>query len=97
MVIAHAGGKWFPTGPMLESCLATLLDLEHKQRRSLMLAGLDESSCAATRLSSRMAPAVRRRLEQEMDEVLGDRPVEVGDFEKLSYARAIAGDRKRGA
>lgn len=36
--------KWFPTGPMLESCLATLLDQEHEQRRSLMLAGLDESS-----------------------------------------------------
>ena len=34
-------------------------------------------------------PEVRERLEREADEVLGDRPIEASDFERLPYARAV--------
>ncbi len=34
-------------------------------------------------------PAARKRLEQEVDAVLGDRPIEPGDLEKLPYTRAV--------
>ena len=34
-------------------------------------------------------PAVRERLEREVDEVLGGRPIVAGDFDRLPYARAV--------
>ena len=34
-------------------------------------------------------PAVRERLEEEADGVLGDRPATAADFERLPYARAV--------
>ena len=35
-------------------------------------------------------PAVRERLEKEVDEVLGDRPITGADFDKLPYTRSVA-------
>lgn len=34
-------------------------------------------------------PEVRRRLQEEVDEVIGYRPIRVGDYDKLRYATAI--------
>lgn len=34
-------------------------------------------------------PEVRKRLEQEVDDVLGDRPIRVEDYDNLPYTRAI--------
>ena len=34
-------------------------------------------------------PKVRDRLEQEADDVLGERPITAGDYERLPYARAV--------
>lgn len=39
--------------------------------------------------------SVRRRLEQEVDTVLGDRPLEAADFEKLAYTRALFNETLR--
>lgn len=35
------------------------------------------------------SPVVAERLEQEVDEVLGDRPMTAADFDRLPYARAV--------
>ena len=40
-------------------------------------------------------PRVRERLEREVDEVLGDRPVAGADFDRLPYARAVASESFR--
>ena len=34
-------------------------------------------------------PVVRERMEQEVDEILGDRPITADDFDRLPYARAV--------
>ncbi len=57
----------------------------------LLMVGHDTSSSAMTFCLDRVArhPRVRERLEREVDDVVGTRRVEPGDFERLPYAAAV--------
>ncbi|WP_420442156.1 cytochrome P450 [Candidatus Palauibacter sp.] len=57
----------------------------------LLLANFDPMASALTWSIDYITrnPTVRERLEQEADEVLGDRPITVADYARLPYARGV--------
>lgn len=57
----------------------------------LLMVGHDTSSSAMTFCLDNLSrnPAVRERLETEVDEAVGTRRIEPGDFERLPYAAAV--------
>ena len=57
----------------------------------MLLANLDTTALSLSWVLGRLcrSPAVAARLEQEVDEVLGDRPLTAADFDRLPYARAV--------
>ena len=58
---------------------------------------IDPTLIALTKAVGHIAyyPEVRRRLEEEVDDVLGDRQIMVEDYDKLSYTRAIMSETLR--
>ncbi len=57
----------------------------------MLLANLDTTALSLSWALGRLCrnPAVAARLEKEVDEVLGDRPMTAADFDRLPYARAV--------
>ncbi len=63
----------------------------------LLMAGHDTSSSAMTFCLDGVArhPRVRDRLEREVDDVVGTRRIEPGDFKRLPYAAAVFNEALR--
>ena len=57
----------------------------------LLLANFDPMAASLTWAVHHLTrnPEARERLEREADEVLGDRPIEASDYDRLPYARAV--------